>query len=562
MSTTLPTTSMVENCKKRRSLAYGYAAQFFDNPPAEWREDSAIREALPHIEHVTWLYILQIIKKFIAYKFAVPGDTIKINDLPRRNDAIFQKFIHLNVDRLPEIAENYCDYVVDKVVELVNLEEQNCHAVVAAVTTPPPTSAEDEINNARRKNATKEAQTFKDNLASIHKQIKKYDNNDTTKYPFHQHLRDFNNKVDYFKITSASGFVLLNSIAENQVYLTDALLRTYFDQTLEHVTRENLKNSLITQNYVFTNFASYIENLEALFNSESQTVNYVTTQLRNDFIHKGDLEAAKLVNRFDEVIIRNLSLPTAHQLSSIQIKTYFMNAIQRGQNPHNAGMSVHLQKMVGSSNDWSLIKEKFSDLVTMDASLYHSECPENSPCRSDDVIDLDSTTTRSYSNKNSKKNVAADSNNSNNITPLGFNMETFNSFMQAQTKLANDMSLKLAAIGGHNQRKQLTASAGPNNDWQNMNSADFMKLKADAEAKEGCALGSKGPWIKGTHPECSKCKAANYSCEHHDSSCYYTYPWLRKDNRQSSNNRGFTQNYHRGGRNNGPYNRRGGRNGK
>ena len=377
-------------------------------------------------------------------------------------------------------------------------------------------------------------------------------------------MREFNNKVDFYKTTSAAGYSLLNSISENNCYLTDNLLRTYFDQTLEHVTKENLKNSLFTQTFVFTNFSHYIETLETLFNSESQTVNYVNSQLKNDFLHKGELEAAKLINRFDEIIIRNQSLPAAQQLSSAQIKSYFMASIQKGQNPHNAGMSVHLQKLVGSSNDWNLIKEKFNDLIIIDAALYHSDCPESAPCRADEIIDLDATTTRSYSNKSKKADAHSNPNSSSTSAPPGFNLDTLNAFMQAQTKLAQDMSAKLANFGsgnGGHHRRQIAAAAGPHDDWANLNSTDFMKLKADCEIKEGCALGSKGPWIKGTHTECSKCKPQSLPCEHHDSSCFRQYPWLRSDkNRQYGNGRG-NQNY-RGGRNTGPYNRRGGRNGK
>ena len=558
MSTT-SSTSMVENCKRRRSAALGYAAIYYDNPPALWREEAAVIDALPYVENITWSYALQIIKKFLFYKFPVPGEeSIKSKDLPRVSDALFQKLHHLNATAgVPAIAEAYCDYVVDQIVMLVSAEE---NALVPAVL-PSGSTNDDEVAIARRKNASKEAQTFKDSLSHIHKQIKAYDNNNTTKYPFHQHLREFNNKVDYYKTTSASGFLLLNSISENNCYLTDNLLRTYFDQTFEHVTKENLKNSLLTQSFNFTNFTNYIETLESLFNSESQTVNYVNSQLRNDFIHKGDLEAAKLVNRFDEIIIRNASLPSAQQLSSAQIKSFFMNSIQKGQNPHNAGMSVHLQKLVGSSNDWNLIKEKFSDLIITDAALYHSECPESAPCRSEEVIDLDASTTRSYSNKSSKKSASTtvDPHSTIPSTPIGFNMDTFNSFMQAQTKLAQDMSSKLANLGsshGGGHRKQISAAPGPHDNWTTMGYMEFTKLKADLEALEGCVLGSKGPWIKGTNNECSKCKPQNLPCEHHDSSCFRTYPWLRGDKtRQFNNNRGY--NNQRGNRNNGPYNRRG-----
>lgn len=116
-------------------------------------------------------------------------------------------------------------------------------------------------------------------------------------------------------------------------------------------------------------------------------------------------------------------------------------------------------------------------------------------------------------------------------------------------------------------KKQITAGSGPNDNWRTLDTAAFFKLKETAEQTEGCQLGSKGPWVKGSDPDCTNCKTKNLPCEHHASSCFYTYPWLRADRQRHYNNsRGHSHNNsNRGGyRNsgNGPYNRRGGRNGK
>ena len=201
-------------------------------------------------------------------------------------------------------------------------------------------------------------------------------------------------------------------------------------------------------------------------------------------------------------------------------------------------------------------------MLIIEPSLYHSECPSSASCRTDDPIELNDST-RSYSNKTKKTNVADAPSTTPN--PLGVNMDTFNSFMLAQTQFAKEMSAKLGQLTnvGHARTKQISAGPGPHDNWHTLDTAEFFKIRDAAEVAEGCKLGSKGPWIKGADPECSKCKPSGLASEHHDSSCFRSYPWLRSEkSKQYPNNRGHNQNhggYHGRGRNNGPYGRRGGR---
>ena len=118
-------TSMVENCKRRRSQAMGLAAQLYDSPFQMWMEEPSVKNALPFIDNIAWSCTLQILKKIIQYKFAVPGEeSLKTKDLPRLSDALFQKLENISPKGgVPEIAEAYCEFILEQIETLVALTD-------------------------------------------------------------------------------------------------------------------------------------------------------------------------------------------------------------------------------------------------------------------------------------------------------------------------------------------------------------------------------------------------------------------------------------------------------
>ena len=508
-------TLMVENSlKSRRTRALGLATALFDE---EFPETLLYEEAVGNVADYAandenWPAIFPVLKQTIKLMFPIKNDAnpVRPQHLPRLDEEPYSLFDDAEA---PIRIERFITFIVDHITAIIDAEDAlivpNSKDKLPRTDSAASLSEENvALEKAILKNKQQEAKTLKDSFTELPSKLRKYDNNNSTKYPFHVHLREFKNKILYFQTCYSAGFEYLNLISSNNLFLTDKYLRVIFEQTLEYITKEQLDNSLTTANFIFVSFPQYITHLETIFNSESQLVTDITTHLKSDKIMKGDAEPAKLIARFDDYILKNSSLPEAQRLAQRQIKQYFIDAVNRGQNPHNSGLAIYLSKQIGASNDWTIIKQQFLDCLNNDQSIYHSDCPSSAACREEDVIDLSTAT--SYRNPKPTK-------------PLPTVTSVFETQMLQFMERQNTILQTLTTNNGSTNRSNIAPRRifnTPNANWQSWTPVELQKAKDDAAIVEGCPLGSKGPWTE-SDPLCTHCNRS-----HHSANCRTFYPWL------------------------------------
>ena len=516
-----PPTPMVENWALfRRQTALAMLSEIYAAPLPKWKGLKAIKDASVLMKLPSWDLLLPILIKLAKNKFPLDGEilppsTFTFNEYPF---SLFANDKDPNDHTDKFIAFNYCEALIELVaIDVTTAEEKAKETSTFKIVSPV-----DENAKAKAKFDQRQATAAQHAFEQLPKTLKKFDIAKQLQYTFANHTRSFNNEIAHIKRNYPNGFEYLDNMDSTSKFLNHARLRSTFDQTLESQTRETLYNAFDSASQTFEEFTfdEYIEKIETELGSEGQTLNLLNAQLKTEHIHKGDTEAPKLVNRFDEFIIRNSTLPFDQQFSAKEIKNAFILAIQKGLNEHDQGLAIYLQKQIGQTNDWKEIKKQFASAILLDDSVLHSECPASAPCKN--------SITRSY-----RKNAIYDTTNTDNSSVDS----QFHSFVSDQNKFNQTLTNKLEQLvtnRNHNSSRP-PREHNPFYNWQNLPATEFMKLKLEAETELGGEIGSKAAWTQ-NDPECEWCKKKNRQSSHWQLNCFDKFPFLRT--RNTDNNRG------------------------